>query len=337
MADLLYFQQRWEECGPAFDAVVAEDPKGENAAEAAYASVLCYQKMYDQMYKGEADRKGKGLGPTGAGEKEREAKKGEWEKFKPKPFSDLQKGMIQAFNRYVCYIQPPKGDKEAEEQYVEVKYARARTYFEAQHWEEAALGFRDVALNHADKDAGIFAAQLYLESLNVLGGRAEPPRPACFEDMAKDVPAFLELYCKGSKYEDNKEQCELLTRIQFDVQRLRAQKLVELADSQAEKNNYKDALDNYRKGGDSYLELWRTYCEEPLSKGETAQAVRASGRDRLQHGPRVSGRAPTGEVDPGSLDPAQPEVRAGEVGSRQEGDLRDWRQLPGHRRVRPRG
>ncbi len=67
MADLLYFQQRWEECGPAFDAVVVEDPKNEQAAEAAYASVLCYQKMYDQMYKGATDRKGKGPGSEGRG------------------------------------------------------------------------------------------------------------------------------------------------------------------------------------------------------------------------------------------------------------------------------
>jgi len=268
MADLLYFQQRWEECGPAFDSVVAEDPKGESAAEAAYASVLCYQKMYDAMYKGQADRKGKGLGPTGADKKDREAKKGEWEKFKPKPLTDLQKGMITAFNRYVCYIQPPKGDKEKEEQYVEVKYARARTYFEAQHWEEAALGFRDVAINYSDRDAGIYAAQLYLESLNVLGGRAEPPRPSCFEDMGKDVPTFLKLYCEGKKAEDNSEQCELLTRIQFDITRLRAQKIVELADSQQEKGNTAESLDNYKKGADAYLDIWRQYCEEPLSKGE---------------------------------------------------------------------
>ncbi len=268
MADLLYFQQRWEECGPAFDAVVAEDPKGGQAAEAAYASVLCYQKMYDQMYKGDSDRKTKGLGPTGADEKDREAKKGEWEKFKPKPFSSMQQGMVTAFNRYVCYITPPKGDKEAEEQYVEVKYARARTYFESQHWEEAALAFRDVAINHADKDAGIFAAQLYLESVNVLGSRAEPPRPSCFDDMSKDVPVFLELYCKGSKFEDNKDQCESLTRIQFDIMRLKAQKLVEKGDGLSEKGNYKESLDTYKKGAEAYLDLWRTYCEVPLSKGE---------------------------------------------------------------------
>jgi tetratricopeptide (TPR) repeat protein len=265
MADLLYFQQRWEECGPAFDAVVAEDPKGGQAAEAAYASVLCYQKMYDQMYKGDSDRKSRGLGPTGAEEK---AHTGEWEKFKPKPFTDQQKGMVTAFNRYICYITPPKGDKDAEEQYVEVKFGRARTYFEAQHWEEAALAFRDVAINHADKEAGIFAAQLYLESVNVLGSRAEPPRPACFDDMAKDVPTFLELYCKGSKFEDNKEQCESLTRIQFDILRLKAQKLVEKGDSQSDKGNYKEALDTYKKGAEAYLDLWRTYCEQPLSKGE---------------------------------------------------------------------
>jgi TolA-binding protein len=267
MADLLYFQQRWEECGPAFDSVVDEDPKAPEAAEAAYASVLCYQKMYDQMYKGEADRKGKGLGPTGE-EKDREGKKGEWEKFKPKELTTMQKGMVQAFNRYICYIKPPKGDKEAEEQYVEVKYARARTYFEAQHWAEAAIAFRDVALNHSDKDAAIFASQLYLEAVNVLGARAEPPRPACFDDMARDVPAFIELYCKGQKAEDNKEQCELLTRIQFDIQRLKSQKIVELADSQAEKGNSKESLDNYRKGAEAYLQLWRGYCEEPLGKGE---------------------------------------------------------------------
>ena len=164
MADLLYFRKRWEECGPAFDAVVDADPKGADAPEAAYAAVLCYQKMYDQMYKGKSDRAGKGLGPKGASEDDRKADKDEWEKFKPKELTSMQKGMVQAFNRYVCYITPKAGDEEAQEQYVEVKYARARTYFEAQHWEEAALGFRDIALNHSGHEAGIFAP----------GGRERP-------------------------------------------------------------------------------------------------------------------------------------------------------------------
>ena len=61
MADLLYFQQGWAECGPAFDSVVAEDPAVAEAAEAAYASVLCYQNIYERRrHKGGADRKGGG-------------------------------------------------------------------------------------------------------------------------------------------------------------------------------------------------------------------------------------------------------------------------------------
>jgi hypothetical protein len=205
MADLLYVQERWEDCGPAFDAVVAENPNSPEAPEAAYASVLCYQKMYDQVHKGN-DKEGMGQGPTNA--RAKQSTEAEWEKFKPKNFTDMQKGMIQAFNRYVCYIKPPEGNKQAYDQYVEVKYARARTYFEAQHWDEAAIAFRDVALNHSDHDSATYAAQLYLESLNVLGSKSKTPKPACYEDMGEDVPAFLELFCGEGKYENNKEQCE---------------------------------------------------------------------------------------------------------------------------------
>lgn len=271
MADLLYVQERWEDCGPAFDAVVDENPKSAEAPEAAYASVLCYQKMYDQLHKGGSDRKSGGYGPKGAGAEDREAKAGEWEKFKPKDLDPMQKGMIQAFNRYVCYIKPPQGNKEAENQYVEVKYARARTYFEAQHWEEAAIAFRDIALNHSNNDAGIYAAQLYLESLNVLGSKSEPAKPSCFDDMANDVPAFLELYCTGGKAEDNKEQCDLLTRIQCDVRRLAAQKTVELADSGKAGSG---TIELYKKGGDSYMELWKIYGEKQLAAGGQSQCGR---------------------------------------------------------------
>ena len=107
MADLLYFQERWNDCGPAFDAVVAENPQAPEAAEAAFASVLCYQKIYDTTHKGGEDRKGSGNMPGGAkkGGKDKE-KESEDAKLAPKDFTDGQKGMITAFNRYICYIKP---------------------------------------------------------------------------------------------------------------------------------------------------------------------------------------------------------------------------------------
>ena len=50
--------------------------------------------------------------------------------------------------------------------------------------------------------------------------------------------------------------------------RLKAQKIIELADSQAAQGKGTEAIDNYRKGAEAYGELWAKYCETPLSKGD---------------------------------------------------------------------
>lgn len=269
MADLLYYQEKWAECGPAFDSVVAEDPTGKDAPEAAYASVLCYQKMYDASHPKAEARKGIGQLPgKNKSEEEKRKKEEEAAALKPKEFTDQQKGMVQAFNRYICYIKPPATDNAGQEQLVEVKYARARTYFEAKHWEEAATAFRDIAMNNADRDVGIYAAQLYLESINVLG--AQSSRPSCYDDMGADVPKFLELYCTGDKAAKNAEQCTNLNKVQVDILRLKAQKLVEIAD----KNGGAGALQQYETAGNTYFEMFRKYCQEPVSQGQAPQADR---------------------------------------------------------------
>jgi len=272
MADLLYFQKDWAKCGPAFDSVVAEDPNGPTAPEAAYASVLCYQNIYAETHKNGEDKKGGGNLPGGAskGKKgEKQAAQTDSKKLAPKDFTEGQKGMITAFNRYLCYIKPAAGDKEANDNFVEVKFARARTYFEAQHWEEASLAFRDVALNHADKDAGIYAAQLYLECLNVMGTAMDPGKPACLDDMGEDVPKFIDLYCKGSKEKDNAEQCGTLIKIQRDIERIRAEGLVKAADKGSA-----DSLKMYEKAANAYLDMWKKYGEEPC-KNKTSACDRA--------------------------------------------------------------
>lgn len=263
MADLLYFQKDWEKCGPAFDSVVAEDPKGANAAEAAFASVLCYQNIYAERHKGGEDRRGTGNlpGATGTDGKPVVSDK---EKYKAKELTADQKGMLTAFNRYVCYIQPDKSNKEALSQYVDVKYARARTYFESRRWEEAALGFRDVAINHSDHEVGIYAAQLYLESLNVLGTHSEPERSTCFQEIGKDVPEFLKLYCNDAKKSANEEQCGILNRIQRDIQRLEAESLVKDADRTP---GTPASLEKYRRAAQLYLDMWEKYGKDACEKG----------------------------------------------------------------------
>ncbi len=269
MADLLYFQKDWAKCGPAFDSVVAEDPKGPNAAEAAFAAVLCYQNIYAERHKGDEAKKGTGNLP---GQKDKKAAPEDSAKYKPKDFTPDQKGMLTAFNRYVCYIQPDKGNKEAVSQYVEVKYARARTYFESRHWEEAALGFRDVAMNHSDHEVGIYAAQLYLESLNIIGTHSEPPRSACYGDIGKDVPEFIKLYCSDSKKSQNEEQCGILNRIQRDIERLQAETMVK--EGNALPLGSQASLEKYRSAAQLYMDMWEKYGREACEKNQKEACAR---------------------------------------------------------------
>ena len=254
MADLLYFQKNWAKCGPAFDAVVAEDPNGPNAAEAAYASVLCYQNIYATQHADGSDRQG---GKNLPGKDDKKDPK-ESEKLKPKDLSSEQQGMLVAFKRYVCHIKPPADDKDAKEQYVEVMFALGRTYYEAYHWEEAAEVFRKVSLEYPDMDAGAYAANLYLEAANIMGGKLDPPRPSCYGTMSKDVPAFIGSYCTDAKKKDNEEQCDVLFRVQRDFDRLAAEAKVKECDKGGA-----DSLKKCEEGGNMYMDVWKKYAKEP--------------------------------------------------------------------------
>jgi tetratricopeptide (TPR) repeat protein len=262
MADLLYFREKWAECGPAFDSVVQEDPKGEEAANAAYAAVLCYQNVYLGTHQKGADKRGSGNLP-GVGHQIREDPD---DKYKPKEMSKESQSMVQSFNRYICYIQPEKNDVEGQKQLVEVKYARCRLYFEAQHWEEAGACFKQVAYDHPDNESAVYAAQLYLESINVLTFHGQPNRSTCIDDMITDVPKFIDMFCTGDKLQKNEETCTILTKVQCDIQRLRAQRIVEEADKGG--NN---ALELFEKGGRAYFDLWEKYGATPLRNNQPPQ------------------------------------------------------------------
>ncbi len=265
MADLLYFQKDWARCGPAFDSVVAEDPSGPDAPTAAYASGLCYQNVYEESHKNEAGRRSAGNFP---GRAHREAVPDDATRLRPKELKPEQLAMVRSFDRYICTILPPAGDAAAQEQLVEVKYARARTYFEAQHWEEAAYAFREIALQHSDRDVGVYAAQLYLESANVM--KQHLGKTSCEADMSADVPRFLDLYCAGDRAAKNGEQCVSLKFVQVDLLRLSAERLV----AKADREGGMEATLDYERGGQAYFELFRKYCQDAVAAGKAPEAER---------------------------------------------------------------
>jgi tetratricopeptide (TPR) repeat protein len=238
MADLLYARKNWAKCGTAFDGVAAEDPKGPLAAEASYTAAICFQNLYAASHEGHSDRHGNSAAAKGAAPD-----------LSPRDFSDIEKSMLAAFGHFLCTIKPAPGDKEAHDRQVEVAYARARTYFDAHHWEEAAAAFRQVAMDHPESDAGIYAGQLYLEAANVLASRG---KAACFGEMAHDVPSLTQKYCTGGKEKDNAEACTGLIGVERDLAWKEAGATVDASKGDP-------AL--LEKGANAYLDLWKKYGE----------------------------------------------------------------------------
>ena len=98
-------------------------------------------------------------------------------------------------------------------------FAAAKVLWDAKQWAEAGTVFRAIAFASPDDATGIYAAQLYLESLNQL---ASGGRKVCFENMSRDLPALRGLYC-GARRAKNEDTCTLLDRIQLDLGRMRGE------------------------------------------------------------------------------------------------------------------
>lgn len=249
MGDLQYHNQDWQACGPTFDQAFAEAPKGPDAGEALFASAVCWRKHFDSIHP---------LG-TRAGESTAE-------RLAPRQLTDEQKGMLAAFDRYVCNIKPPKSDKDALAQLVDVKYARAWTYYEAGHFDKAGVAFRDIALNHPDFEDAVKASHLYLESLNVMVQSWQPKRSSCIADMRRDMPKILASYCNVDNRDD--EQCPGLEGIDTDLEIMAGIRKIQQADDGAP-----NSQQLYVEGAEQLFALWKTRGE-PACLEKTAQCKR---------------------------------------------------------------
>lgn len=248
-AELLWKMENWAECGPAFDKVLEVDPSGEFTADAAYAAVLCYNKQYQLAFaEGEKSVRGKAADEdTGKKKKKKKGAADEEEdksaQFRPKPYSPMEQGMLNAFQRYVCFV-PDSEDLP------QIKYRRARIYYESNHFEEAAVIFKDIAFNHANTDLGVYAANLYMDSLNVLGTYSEPKRPTCYDDMNTSIEPLFGLYCDApEKRESNAELCTVLEQLRCDLLRKKAEAQQATKDFKGSASTYVSIFRKFRECG----------------------------------------------------------------------------------------
>jgi tetratricopeptide (TPR) repeat protein len=197
-AELAYATEDWHACGPAFDRVVELEPEGALAEDAAYASALCYDRTYQSDY---AAREAEVRADPGA----------------PRALTELEQHMLASFHRFTC-IAPASADLP------QVQYRRARVYYEANRFEEAAPLFRTVALEHPDHELAVVAANLYLDSLNGLLRR--DGRASCRDTLASALGPLEERQCRSEADRDaHGELCTVIEGLHCGLERQRAEAL----------------------------------------------------------------------------------------------------------------
>lgn len=257
-ADLFWTMEDWHKCGPAFDAVVDLKPDGDLTAEAAYGAVLCYNKVYVQDRGGQDKERKHALKASGAegkcdgackkckkkckGKKKAECiEKCEGSKtvLEARALTDLEHGILNSYQRYVCFVQ--KG-----EDLINIKYRRARIYYEANMFAEAAVLFKDIAVTHSDSELGVFAANLYLDCLNAMGSMVEPAKPSCYDDLANVVNVFIDTSkTPGVNLMKDEEFAVQIKALKVGVLRKKAEAL--------------NARKRFKESAEVYLDIYRNF------------------------------------------------------------------------------
>lgn len=240
-ADILRDQQNYAECGPAYDRVVEMNPQGEFTEDAAYKAVLCYNDLFTQQLQARSNVRGRRDGgevqranPRQQQNQSAAARRVELRtRLVPRELNNQEQGMLRAFTRYACFVRTENAQavegEDPRTTMLTIKYRRAYLYYNANKFEEAATLFREIA--HSDaatpdpENLREISADLYLDSLNVMGDLWNPQRPACFDAMAEELPTLLQTFCSPQQRPQHDEFCGRVEQLQCQVLRKKAEAL----------------------------------------------------------------------------------------------------------------
>ncbi len=151
-AELLFKLERWQPAAEAYTKVVKMKKKGKFLKEAAYAAVISWKNalnVAEETKEVKVKKRGK------------KGKKAKEEVAKALPIPDRQQKMIAAFDTYIKYV--PKADE-----LVPIMYRKARIYYTHNHYDKAVKMFADIVVKHPEHELAEYAANLLLDSLNIL-------------------------------------------------------------------------------------------------------------------------------------------------------------------------
>ncbi len=194
--ELLFELARWAECADAYARALAASPSSALAVDASYGVVLCYDR-----------RLGERRPPPTPSDRALTARE----------LTTDEARMAEAFARFSCVAQN-------HEELPVVLYRRARIYYEANQFERAALLFRRVALEFPDSEVAAYAANLHLDSLNVLAQRRG--RQACYAVLSDSLNALTPPLCGSDEARAaHSDFCTVSEHIRCDLEASRADAL----------------------------------------------------------------------------------------------------------------
>jgi tetratricopeptide (TPR) repeat protein len=173
--EILYYLESWKRAAQAYDRALEIDDEGKWTQEAAHGQVLAYFNVINT-----SEERANLEDPLRfeKRDKVKEVEQGGQKEDDPVPekkeITDLKKQLVEACKDYIEYV--PDGDR-----IVDVKYTMARIFYEHNHLEKAVTYFEDIAFNHPDHRLGVIAANLHLDSLNLLND---------FETLGKAVRRY---------------------------------------------------------------------------------------------------------------------------------------------------
>lgn len=184
---------------PVYTKVVEMNPQptAKYLKEAAYAAVISWknclsvedtgQEALDDMKKKHAEMK-KG-GEKSKGDKEGAA---EEQVLKEEPITANKQKMIAAFDTYIKYVPDSP-------ELPNIKYRKARIYYEANRFKEAYPLFKDIADHHSNSDLAYYSTNLLFDCL-------------IFQKKYDDLEGALNQYCPMYEEKDatTKAQCSTL-------------------------------------------------------------------------------------------------------------------------------
>ncbi len=234
-ADILRDMGDNERCGPAYDAVVEMNPGGEYTEDAAYKAVLCYNDSFTTTNTNATARNQGRQNGAGANVRQTDAQRRTADRVRvvPRDLNPRETGMLRAFTRYTCFVgentqRGPEGE-DPRTIMLTIKYRRAYVYYVANHFEEAATLFKDIA--HSDaavpdpENLREISADLFLDSLNVMGDMWNPQRPACYDAMAQELPELMTRFCTAALRPQHEDFCRRVEELQCQVLRKKAESL----------------------------------------------------------------------------------------------------------------